>query len=505
MPSKPPIPAASQAKSKLSAFQLDHDASGDAASGEARQEGIAIEEHQKSKAGSNDKDNGSGSGSDGNPGTKGAFSISDTSHIHTFPCTPGARLPLEDLIGNCDLLRKDETTNESPDEQVGWVPGNLTTPNPRKRKHRAKSSSPIAPNSSSQPDAKPAFFARKDLLSTSNKTPTTDPAADLWQRYGTGKQTGDTLKLPELNNLIFQGSPRPMETPMKSGPLRRWASTGNDWPSSKNKRRCTNSRTSVNVWQDQVAQDSGGKSKVATMVQKIQESLASQRLEQENSARVQSKTVVTDAPSSSSPLPETGANNFPTPTVVSPLRARQPNVKSPAKAAATLSQESVPEIDSRKSNFQATQSGGFRTESLNPYGVGPLHLQCKAPLPAYKRPSIIRPPSQPKIQQIAPVLPVAIELDEFGDDAFDLTADDLDELLSQNPLEKRSLYDIPAYPTAAVPQQPKVAENNSRNRPPPQIITIDDDDDEFGGNDIDDNSFAEAEFSATQAFRVSQK
>lgn len=139
-------------------------------------------------------------------------------------------------------------------------------------------------------------------------------------------------------------------------------------------------------------------------------------------------------------------------------------------------------------------------DPLNPSTTG-LYLGSKAPLPAYKRPSITRPPSQPKVQQVTapPVAPAAVkDFDEFGDDAFDLTADDLDELLSQKPLEQRSLYDIPQHPNP--PQQS--ANSAKQSRAPLETITIDDDD-EFGGDDIDEDSFAQAEFSATQARRVS--
>lgn len=236
------------------------------------------------------------------------------------------------------------------------------------------------------------------------------------------------------------------------------------------------------------------------MVQRIQETLASQKLEQERNA---SKAPAAEAPSSSSPLPETGAEKAPTSAAVSPLQTRQANVRSPTRV-----QPRAHELKPRSTQgIRRTQSGGYRVDPskpvgdpLNPSNTG-LYLGSKAPLPAYKRPSITRPPSQPRVQQVTapPVAPVARkDYDEFGDDAFDLTADDLDELLSQKPLEQRSLYDIPQHPNP--PQQS--ADSAKQPRAPLETITIDDDD-EFGGDDIDEDSFAQAEFSATQAPRVS--
>ncbi|CAK4031239.1 Hypothetical predicted protein [Lecanosticta acicola] len=497
-PPKPPIPATTQAKSKLQAFQYAPDDEGQIV---AAQEDDVSGENQQTTDGSS---NAAQSAPDElvNGSSRQAPSLP---HANTFPCTPGARLPLEDLIGNCDEAQREEPVYYSPEEQLGWNPNSSgLTPNQRKRK-RAKSSSPACPTTSSQ-DKTSAFFGDGGAPSTAKRTPAADPAADLWQRYANGRQSGERLKPNEVGSLMFLGSPRPMETPIKSGPFRRWASTGNDWPSTKNKRRCTAGGQGTSVWQDQTAIESGGKSKVATMVQRIQETLASQRLEKE---RQTSQPHVAEGPSSSSPLPEKGAENFPTPGAVSPLQIRQPNIRSPPKV-----HPRAPEPKSRppSQGIRTTQSGGFRVDlskpvgdPLNPSSTG-LYLQSKAKLPAYKRPSITRPLSQTKVKQIiAPPIAATVskDFDEFGDDAFDLTADDLDELLSQKPLEQRSLYDIPQHPnphrqsegTSVQPSKPTV---------PRQTITLADDDDEFGGDDIDEESFTQAEFSATQAHRVSQ-
>ncbi|KAK4506536.1 hypothetical protein PRZ48_000268 [Zasmidium cellare] len=497
-PPKPPIPATSQAKSKLQAFQF-------VAAGpvETPKENTATADHNMGD------ESGSGSLSAQSNKTDGTPQLP---HANTFPCTPGARLPLEDLIGNCDETIQKEPVHESPEEQIGWHPqssSDLLTPNQRKRK-RAKSSSPSCPNTSSQQERASGFFGESGAPSA-KKTPAADPATDLWQRYANGRANGETLNIPEIGNLIFQASPRPIETPVKGGPLRRWASTGNDWPSTKNKKRCTGTRQSINVWQDQTAVESGGKSKVATMVQKIQETLASQKLEQ---AQAKAVARTADAPSSSSPLPEIGAEGFPTPAAVSPLQSRQANVKSPLRTVQPPLRIQELKPPSQRPQFRPTQSGGFRTESsrpvgdpLNPGTAGSLHLHSKAPLPAYKRPSITKAPSQPKVPQVIapPRAPAANkDFDDFGDDAFDLTADDLDELLSQAPVEQRALYDIPQHPNPPSQVQSKAIPQDAPPRPQAETITLDDDD-EFGDDDLDEDSFVQAEFSATQAQRMSPR
>ena len=98
-----------------------------------------------------------------------------------------------------------------------------------------------------------------------------------------------------------------------------------------------------------------------------------------------------------------------------------------------------------------------------------------------------------------PLPPLNEDPDEFGD-AFDFSAEDLDELVSQVPLHQRSLHDIPAHPNPP-PQQPVVLEQQAAGWAPQTVIDLDDD--EFGGDELDEASLVEAEFSATQAYRAS--
>jgi DNA replication ATP-dependent helicase Dna2 len=483
---QPPIPATAAAKSKLKAFQF--------------------------VAGDNNH-----------------TPPSDT-HADTFPCTPGARLPLADLIGDCDATVKEVPVERSPVENIGWIPNSsheLLTPNRRRKRKRAKSSSPPSgAHSSSQP--KDAFASFPDRANT--RTPAADPAADLWQRYN-GKPSGDDApKLPQISNLAFNASPRPLETPVKGGGLRRWVSTGNDWPSSKHKKRCSNGRASINVWQDQTGVDSAGKSRVASMVQRIQESLATQRIEQEQEQEQEveheleheheprpeqdipmeqdtdrTAMLIAEAPSSSSPLPETVSEILaPPPANASPVPVRHQPMAPPLKKSQT--RNSTPQPRGQPSLLRRTDSSGMSAGSmgdpLHPSAAARLHLQSKAPLPAYKRPSITKPQPKPVVPMVVVPPQVNADLDEFGD-AFDLDEDDLTELLSQKPLQQKSLYDIPEHPNPP-PSKPLLLKEQGAVQQQPITLDDDDDGDEFGDDDLDMDSFAQAEFSATQAFRVSQ-
>ncbi|KAF2209804.1 hypothetical protein CERZMDRAFT_122041, partial [Cercospora zeae-maydis SCOH1-5] len=202
------IPATSEAKTKLKAFSF------------------TASQPKEQPAQTAKSEQGSGNGSRKNSSMNSTPQVEQS---NSFPCTPGARLPLEDLIGNCDEVKQDEEVLRSPEERIGWIPNSsseLLTPNRRKRK-RAKSSSPSCPGSSSQPQGVSTQTANQNSV---GRTPAADPAADLWQRYASGRPSEEQMKAPE-NTFIFQASPRPLETPIKSGGLRRWASTGNDWPS----------------------------------------------------------------------------------------------------------------------------------------------------------------------------------------------------------------------------------------------------------------------------------
>jgi DNA replication ATP-dependent helicase Dna2 len=279
------------------------------------------------------------------------------------------------------------------------------------------------------------------------------------------------------------------------------------------------------VWQNGTA-GSGGRSKVAAMVEKIQESLATQKLAKSAQA------LIGDEPPSSDPLPDTASKIAKPQLAVSPLESK-PNANNPQfnvnrhmappsarpQAGTRVQTLAVDGPDNNKKDETTRTVNAFSgQENVAP---APLHLQSKAPLPAFRKPSIRRTPSDnvprpvsmpaPSVAPVHAHLPVLTEdLDEFGDD-MDFSTEDLDELLSQ-PLQKRSLHDIPAHPNPP-PQQ-----HQPQQQPPQQQLTAqqsianelidladdDFDDDEFACDDLDETSFIQAELQATQAYRASR-
>jgi DNA replication ATP-dependent helicase Dna2 len=511
-PPKPPVPATSQAKSKLKAF---HFVAGQPELPRANSDGKENEKtagHVGPVECTVDQHNATASSAPLHPAKPGASpDMSDSTktpqlpHANTFPSTPGARLSLEDLIGNVEESREPEPREQSPEEHIGWIPNSSSTQlTPNRKRKRARSSSPSCPNTSSQRAETSAFFAG----SAEKRTPEADPAADLWQRYGIGKDSGNTLKLPEFNNILFPGSPRPFETPVKGSGLRRWASTGNDWPSSKRKKQKSNASARVDVWQNGAA-ESGGRSKVAAMVEKIQESLATQRFAKPLPA------VTGDEPASSDPLPDTGSKiaemqqtttrpeSEPKPTDAKPFQRMGPPSARPQGGVRNQTGASVTGKDQLQR--ETIGSHGQDNGAVMP---APLHLQSKEPLPAFRRPSM-RPPlvqEPPKaVLATAAKLPVVAEdFDEFGDD-MEFSTEDLDELLSQ-PLQNRQLHEIPEHPNPPPQQQPQPTVTVQQTVASELLDLADDDfdDDEFACDDLDENSFIEAELQATQSFRASR-
>lgn len=263
----------------------------------------------------------------------------------------------------------------------------------------------------------------------------------------------------------------------------------------------------VDIWQNGQV-ESGGRSKVAAMVEKIQESLATQRLAKALPA------VTGDEPSSSSPLPDTGSEFGPIQPPANELVLKHdsstvmpaPRMGPPAPRYQGESRQQSMSANtgaSEKDEQHRSNSGYVGQDAAVP---APLHLQSKAPLPAFRRPSIRRTPSDNTKQSApaplpaqapAPVpLPALLEdLDEFGDD-MDFSTEDLDELMSQ-PLQNRSLHDIPPHPNP--PPQPSQQQYGGNF-----IDDDNDEDDEFACDDLDETSFMEAELQATQSHRASR-
>jgi hypothetical protein len=274
----------------------------------------------------------------------------------------------------------------------------------------------------------------------------------------------------------------------------------------------------VDVWQNGTA-GSGGRSKVAAMVEKIQESLATQRLAKSELA------ITGDEPPSSDPLPDTASKTVKQQQDLSPFdlktdvdnaqlyrRMPPPSVRPHFGARLQAAAANVPVKDDDETSQAVNASNG--QDNAIP---APLHLQSKAPLPAFRRPSIRRTPSDnvqnktsahaplPLPALVRPHLPtLAEDLDEFGDD-MEFSTEDLDELLSQ-PLQNRSLHDIAAHPNPP-PQRQPLQQLPVQQQIASELIELADDDfddDEFACDDLDETSFIEAELQATQAYRASR-
>ena len=246
------------------------------------------------------------------------------------------------------------------------------------------------------------------------------------------------------------------------------------------------------------------------MVEKIQESLATQRLAQPLPA------VTGDEPASSDPLPDTGSKvmevqqitgrpeSEPKPTDATPFQRMGPPSARPQGAVRNQTSASV----SGKDQLQR-ETTGSHVQDTGTVMPAPLHLQSKAPLPAFRRPSMRRPSIQEPPKPVpAPTtkLPVVAEdFDEFGDD-MEFSTEDLDELLSQ-PLQNRRLHEIPEHPNPPPQQQQQQSTVTVQQTVANELLDLADDDfddDEFACDDLDETSFIEAELQATQSFRASR-
>lgn len=537
---KPPIPAGEKTKEKLKAFEFvpreeNAEQNGDVEKkdGNETSDTLEGEDVQQVERGEIVQAGAPEHSAIGQENDKDPAKVPQLPHANTFPSTPSVRIPLEDLIGSFEeSVQRPVQPQASPEERIGWIPNSsstLLTPNRRKRR-RARSSSPSCPHTSSQRHEDFGLLPGS-ALQAGKTTPDADPAAVLWKQYAADKAHGGDSdgRLPIFDNLVFDASPRPLKTPAKSAGFRRWASTGNDWPTSRSKRRRTGSKSCIGLWHDAPIETTGLPSRVSAMVDRIQESLATQKLA---SSEVK-PAVRVSAPSSSSPLPEFGAPPRPRQLAESPSVNKQrphlppperPVYRGPVQGRGPLStarplQASILERDLVPREAAAAAPDNFRPPSL--------HLQSKAPLPAFKRPSITRTQSTEKTRihpaQIARAPPAAppkaaaSEFDEFGED-FDLSVEDLDEIMTgQPPLSERPLHQIPAY-AEPQPQPPHAAPaTTSRQQAPAsvagaaaqQLIILndndfdDDDDDEFGCNDMDEATLMQVEFRATQAYRAS--
>ncbi|KAF2857820.1 hypothetical protein K470DRAFT_156699 [Piedraia hortae CBS 480.64] len=396
-------------------------------------------------------------------------------HSHAFPCTPSAKLPLEDLIGEFDEPQTQEPrTKCTPEEQVGWIPQSSSAAlTPSRKRKRAKSSSPLCPPSLSQWQEAPP---------NEKKTPDADPTARLWKSYG-----ADGVNIANLQG----DSPKPIETPLKGTGFRRWASAGNDWPSSS-KRPMLSGRCS----------EPGRESKLAGMVEKIQKSLASQRT-------VPEPTVKFNAPSSSNPLPLRGANSASLPQI-GLFKAKTEALHTEAEE--TLETNTQPELQ----QVQWTASA-------------PFQLQNKVPMPAYKRPATFKSVNESGPVKQDPPDPAPCEDPDELDD-FDFAVEDLEPLALQTQKKQEPVTDQAAQQSVGQRDpQPSMNSNDTEygdldldgndlqvQEKTPAVptqgvapiqtsigtATDHDNDEEFGDSDIDEDAWVQAESKAIEAYRI---
>lgn len=233
-----------------------------------------------------------------------------------YPSTPSARLPLGEVDCNASHNHQPAILSTTPEEYIGWSTilspkgdGPLDFTGGKKLK-RNRSSSPLR---SSQ--GEPGHFCRVkpagQLENAPNllRTPRADPATDLWMKYTTDKANanGDVKPRPLKSvSLLEQSSPRlhGEDSTRKVGGLRRWASCGVEWPTSRAKRRKTKAgargerpdllQKHANI-QEMEKRETLTTSKLGFLVERMQETLA-RNMDTDNAP----------APSSSSPFPKAG-------------------------------------------------------------------------------------------------------------------------------------------------------------------------------------------------------
>jgi DNA replication ATP-dependent helicase Dna2 len=402
------------------------------------------------------------------------------------PSTPGARLPLSDLVGNTDdTSRHAALAVISPEEQLYWRGSQPTnTPVPRANRKRARSSSPAGP---SQDESR--LSARKPGLTT----PQADPATELWTRYTSRKTPTVNKKSVAFAHLINESSPRSAAAVGSVNGLRRWASCGLEFPASTKKRRRTHGifqedhdELDEHVYvaapsSDSVMQGQTSTTNLASMVQRMKESISNSQ---------------DQAPSSSSPLPDTGYASAAFPE--SPLKRHSPNFRVDKQTSESLhAKNQLPddvlpeEIDSAEAFSQdqleteqqqtspSSDEFGevdFDTDMADVANAGTLQTELSAASHVHT--------TTPPVESALP----ADSDDEFGieddDDVFAADLEQVASLFDDRPLES--------------PVQPAIAnEAIYVAHELPVIDLVNDDSDEFG-DDIDPDEFAAAEIAATQ-------
>lgn len=213
----------------------------------------------------------------------------ETRPLSECPKTPANRIPLADLISNAeDVMIMPSGQELTPDDYVSWQPApprssatrRGTSSRSKKRRHSSSpTSSPLKDGTSKKPRGSFDMKNFQGLL----KTPQTDMATDLWNKYIGQSKLDGTLDIPtKFTNLPSSPqTPGSQKTGRDSSALRRSVSCNVDWPSSKTKRRRVDgvdgSRTARDIFSRSKSNvlDSGSSTKLSFLLNKIQDTLAS--------------------------------------------------------------------------------------------------------------------------------------------------------------------------------------------------------------------------------------
>ena len=410
-----------------------------------------------------------------------------------FPQTPAVRIPLEDLIGNTEDAFNCPPPLGTPRDHVIWHNGpassdvSASARGTQKSRKRAHSSSPA----SSQLERSTHFDGQKEALDMNSiqkslRTPNNDPTQELWNRYmsaNMARQANGEFALPSFAHLQPSSPDTPSTTSKDSG-LRRTASCGIEWPTSKPKRRKidvgdSHSRTKdifAASRREILAQNVPKTSRVGLLVEKIQESM-------------NKRQRANDDPSSSSPLP--GRHSQIPATQASPTRSPSRVIRgSKAGSSAPPAANSQQQSPLRKSQVSFSDFGDEDLDvdffenvekaiSQEPVPSNPNAVevdaksksQCNTDRPIDQRHSADNQVSDGPAKAQTTTANDNLD-DSFGDDFDDDTfAEELQDLAdkvdSQNQLSKISVVDGPA------PLQPIMEVHNE----------VDDMDDAFDDDD----------------------
>ncbi|KAF2746547.1 hypothetical protein M011DRAFT_87439 [Sporormia fimetaria CBS 119925] len=426
------------------------------------------------------------------------------------PSTPATRLPLADLVGNEEESRRyTPNPNPSPEEQLCWRGSQpVDTPVPRKNRKRTRSSSPVT----ASPQDLPLQTAR-----TEQETPIADPKMELWSRYTGNKGTPSANKVLNFARLINDDSPRSVTSAGDVSGLRRWASCGDEFPTSAAKRRRTKGAfrsglgkttdTTDDIFHvpssDGVVQGQPEKSRLADLLHRMRDSMP---------PKPQSRETTADIPSSSSPLPDTTsriAESTGSPLQQRHSRGHPSRVAEPAVVPMAVIQEedseqTLPGQSSGSSDeFGDHEFDTEMVEALDFAQSGQQASDANVTEPAQHLAPAEELNPQSEVTVAAPPVGNAGSDDEFGelelDDEFGLD-DGMDFAADMEHVA--SLYDTRTDEVAKEPPFDSVIGAPVESAAADAVIDLDGDDSDEFGDDIDVDEFAAAEIVATQGYTI---